>query len=195
MKRWIALALAAALWGCDAPATAADATTVTVERGPLVIGVEVSGEMKALDSKRISPPPISGFWNYKIAMMAEEGSVAEEGSPVLMLDTTELKQLLDSKQAVRDSAATQLKMKVASAKMAREDEALALAEARAELRKAKLKADAPEGITAVLELEKAKLDLELAEKKVEFQKAKAKAATRRDNSDMGRWKSKRDRAQ
>lgn len=191
-----ALGLVLSLVACDAaPAEIADAQTVTVERGTLVIGVEVAGEMKALDSKRISPPPISGVWNYKIAMMAEEGSVAEEGQPVLMLDTTELKQRLDAKQAERDSAATQLQMKVASAKMAREDEALALAEAQAELRKAKLKADAPEGITAVLELKKSKLDLELARKKVEFQKAKSKAAARRDNSDVGRWRSKRDRAQ
>lgn len=196
MNRLLTLALVAALGACDAsPAKIADAETVTVERGPLVIGVEVSGEMKALDSKRISPPPISGMWNFKIAMMAEEGSVAKEGQPVLMLDTTELKQRLDAKQAERDSAATQLKMKVSSAKMAREDEQLALAEAKAELKKASLKADAPEGITAVIELEKSKLDLELARKKVSFQKAKSKAASRRDNSDVGRWRSKRDRAQ
>ena len=192
----LALALSLALEACDAaPADVAGAQSVTVERGTLVLGVEVAGEMKALDSMRISPPPISGVWNYKIAMMAEEGSVAEEGQPVLMLDTTELKQRLDAKQAERDAAATQLQMKVASAKMAREDEGLGLAEAQAELRKAKLKADAPEGITAVLELQKSQLDLELARKKVEFQNAKSKAAARRDNSDVGRWRSKRDRAQ
>ena len=192
----LALALSLALEACDAaPADVAGAQSVTVERGTLVLGVEVAGEMKALDSMRISPPPISGVWNYKIAMMAEEGSVAEEGQPVLMLDTTELKQRLDAKQAERDAAATQLQMKVASAKMGREDEGLGLAEAQAELRKAKLKADAPEGITAVLELQKSQLDLELARKKVEFQNAKSKAAARRDNSDVGRWRSKRDRAQ
>jgi len=196
MRRMTAMALVALLLGCDAAsAEVADAQTVTVQRGDLVLGVEVSGEMKALDSVSIGAPSVSGMWNYKIAMMAEEGSVAEEGAPVLMLDTTELKQRLDAKQAERDSAATQLKMKVASAKMAREDEGLALAEAQAELRKATLKADAPEGITAVLELEKSRLDLELARKKVAFTKTKSKAAARRDNSDIGRWRSKRDRAQ
>lgn len=196
MNRLRTLVLVAALGACDAsPAEIADAETVAVERGSLVIGVEVSGEMKALDSKRISPPPISGMWNFKIAMMAEEGSVAKEGQPVLMLDTTELKQRLEAKEAERDSAATQLKMKVSSAKMAREDEQLALVEAKAELKRASLKADAPEDITAVIELEKSKLDLELARKKVAFQKAKSKAASRRDNSDVGRWRSKRDRAQ
>jgi len=196
MKRLGAMLLAGLLLGCDAaPADVANARTVAVQRGDLVIGVEVSGEMKALDSISVGPPSISGMWNYKIAMMAEEGGVVEKGAPVLMFDTTELKQRLDAKQAERDSADTQLKMKMASAKMAREDESLALAEAQAELRKAKLKADAPEGITAVLELEKSKLDLELARKKVSFQKTKSKAAARRDNSDVGRWRSKRDRAQ
>ncbi len=188
---WLAVVL-----GCDgSPAELADAQTVAVERGVLVIGVEVSGEMNALDSVRVSPPSVSGVWNYKIAMMAEEGGVANEGEPVLVLDTTELKQRLDQKEAERDTANTQLKMKVSSAKMAREDEGLALAEAKAELRKADLKAEAPVGITAVIELEKARLDLELARKKVAFQKTKAQAAVRRDQSDVGRWRSKRDRAE
>lgn len=199
MKRLLGLLGSLALvavFACDAStAELADAQTVAVERGALVIGVEVSGEMKALDSVRVSPPSISGVWNYKIAMMAEEGGVSKKGEPVLMLDTTELKQRLDQKEAERDTANTQLKMKVSTSKMAREDEGLALAEAKAELRKADLKAEAPVGITAVIELEKAKLDLALARKKVGFQKTKSKAAGRRDRSDIGRWRSKRDRAQ
>lgn len=196
MKRLVGLWVLAAVLACDAsPAELADGQTVSVERGPLVIGVEVSGEMKALDSVRVTAPSISGVWNYKISMMAEEGGVAKEGEPVLMLDTTELKQRLDQKEAERDTASTQLKMKVSTSKMAREDEGLALAEAKAELRKADLKAEAPAGITAVIELEKAKLDLELARKKVRFQKTKSKAAGRRDQFDVGRWRSKRDRAQ
>lgn len=196
MKRLLALAVLATLLACDASSVElAQGRTVAVERGVLVIGVEVSGEMKALDSVRVSAPSISGVWNYKIAMMAEEGGVAKEGERVLMLDTTELKQRLDKKEAERDTASTQLKMKVSTSKMAREDEGLALAEAKAELRKADLKAAAPIGITAVIELEKAKLDLDLARKKVRFQKTKSKAARRRDQFDVGRWRSKRDRAQ
>lgn len=196
MKRFVGLLVLATALACDASsAELADSQTVSVERGPLVIGVEVSGEMKALDSVRVTAPSISGVWNYKIAMMAEEGGVVKEGEPVLMLDTTELKQRLDRKKAERDTASTQLKMKVSTSKMAREDEGLALAEAKAELRKADLKAEAPAGITAVIELEKAKLDLELARKKVRFQKTKSKAAGRRDQFDVGRWRSKRDRAQ
>ncbi len=197
MKRGLLAAfvgLALLVPACDAPAPEM-VETVAVERGVLVIGVEVSGTMKAVDSTQVSSPPISGMWNYKIAMMAEEGKVAEEGTPVLMLDTTELKQRLDQKVAERDSASTQLKMKMATAKMLREDEGLAQAEAQAELRKAKLTADAPEEISAEIELAKAKLDLQLAHKKVAFQRAKAKAAARRDRSDVGRWRSKRDRAQ
>lgn len=193
-RAWSAIVLVACLVGCD-PAGPVARETVVVERGDLVVGVEVSGEMKALDSVHVGPPAISGLWEYKIAMMAEEGSVVEEGKPVLMFDTTLLQQRLDAKTAERDTAATQLQLKAASAKMAREDERLAGAEAAAERRKAKLKADAPEGITAVLELEKAKLDLALADKKVAFQRAKGKAAARRDRADVGRWQRKRDRAQ
>lgn len=168
---------------------------VVVERGRLEITVDVSGTMRAVDSSRVGPPSVPGIWNFTIAMMAPEGSVVEKGEPVLAFDTTTLQRRLQEKTAERDSAATQLQMELASAKMARQDEALALAEAQAELRKAQLKADAPPELTAGVELEKAKLDLKLAREKVAFLQRKAKSAKRADAADIKRWQSKRDRAE
>jgi HlyD family secretion protein len=191
MKR---LALAALLAACQ-PVSASEPDTVAVERGRLEITVDVSGTMRAVDSSRVSPPGIAGVWNYTIAMMAEEGSLVEQGQPVLMFDTTTLKRRLEEKMAERDTAATNLQMKLASARLAREDEELAIADAKAALRKAKLKAEAPEDITAQVEVEKAKLDLELAKEKVAYLQRKSKSARRADEAEIKRWKSKRDRAE
>ena len=194
MKRVLPLLLACAACQAMVP-EGKDADTVVVERGRLEITVDVSGTMRAVDSSRVGPPAIPGIWNFTIAMMAPEGSVVQEGQPVLAFDTTTLERRLQEKIAERDTAATQLQMELASAKMARHDEGLALAEAQAELRKAALKADAPADLTAVVELEKAKLDLKLARAKVEFLQRKAKSAKRADAADIKKYQSKRDRAE
>src|SRR5687767_3995972 len=152
------LALALAL-GCAPPQARDD--VVALDRGSLVVGVDVHGTLRAVDSDRMGPPPISGIWNYKIAMMAEEGSVVQPGEPVIVFDASDLQRTLDAKIAERDAAATQLELKLAAARVARQDERLGIAEAEAELRKAKVAADVPEGLAARIDLEKARLDREL----------------------------------
>lgn len=166
-----------------------------VERGALVLDVDVSGTLESVASLSVGPPAISGMWDYTIAMMAEEGKEVAEGDPILMFDTSKLQQQLEAKTAVRDSAAAQLLVKRSAAKIAREDEALALAEAKAALNKAKLKADVPPELMSEIELDQFVLDVDLAHKKVAHLEATAKAATERDQTDIGRWKSKHDRAE
>jgi multidrug efflux pump subunit AcrA (membrane-fusion protein) len=167
---------------------------IRVVRGELVITVDVGGKLRAVDSDRLGPPPISDMWNFQIAMMAEEGSQVETGAPVLAFDGSELERKLEAKLAERDAAATQLELKQAAARVARQDEQLAIAEAQSKHRKAKVKADAPAEITAVIELEKAKRDLELAQLEIEHLVRKSKAAARRDAAEMSAWRSKHDRA-
>lgn len=193
----VLLGVAALAGGCspDGAGSDPDATFTTVERGALSLTVDVSGAMQSVDSARVGPPSIPELWNYQIQMMAPEGEVVESGAPVLMFDGSELQRRLDTWTADRDSAATQLELQRAAAKVARKDEALAIAEARAELRKAKLKADAPEGITAVIELEKARLDLELAEAKVDHLERKEVSAEKRDQAEVSRWRHKLERSE
>ena len=166
-----------------------------VERGALVLDVDVSGTLESVASLSVGPPAISGMWDYTIAMMAEEGKEVAEGDPILMFDTSKLQQQLEGKTAERDTSAAQLLVKRSAAKIAREDEALALAEAKAALNKAKLKADVPPELMSEIELEQFELDVDLAKKKVAHLEATAKAATERDQTDVGRWKSKHDRAE
>lgn len=189
----MALALAACSAACSA--ASAEPELVKVEQGELTITVDVSGAMRSTDADRLGPPATPGIWNYKIAMMAAEGSEVAAGVPVLAFDTSELERRLEEKIAERDGANTQLELKAASAKVARQDEQLAIAEAESKVRKAKVKADAPKEITAVIELEKARLELELAELEVAHLRRKSKASARRDAAEIASWKSKRGRAE
>jgi hypothetical protein len=182
------------LIACACRPTRDDGALVTVERGPLVVSVDVAGTIRAVDSDRLGPPGVPGVWNYKIAMMAEEGKEVQKGEPVIMFDTSELQRRLDEKTAEHDSAAKQVEVKTSTARVAREDERLAIAEAQAELRKAKVKADAPPGLTSAHEIAKAQFDYELAREKIAYLEEKSKAAKARDDADIARWRTKRDRA-
>ncbi len=167
----------------------------TVERGVLIVDVDVSGTLRAVDSSAISPPGLPGVWNYKIAMMAPEGEEVSEGQPILAFDTTDLDRRLEAKTSERDSADKQLEMKRSAAQVAAHDARLALAEAQAERRKAELKAEAPPGLTAVIELDKARLDLELAAAKVAHLQRKGESSQRSQSAEIERWRSQRDRAE
>ncbi len=186
--------LVALLAGCAPVQAAGDAEDLVVRRGAMLVTVDVSGTIRAVDADSVGPPPVPDTWNYKIAMMAEEGIEVDVGAPVLAFDTSELQRRLDEKVSERDAAAVELELKIAAARVARQDEALAVAAAEAERRKARVKSDAPEGITAVIELEKARHDLALAEVKVGYLTRKSKAAARRDAAEIAAWRSKRDRA-
>ncbi|MBC8070037.1 MAG: HlyD family efflux transporter periplasmic adaptor subunit [Deltaproteobacteria bacterium] len=193
MRRWLATL---SLCACTplAQAGSAEEEGIRVTRGELVLTVDVSGKLRAVDSDRLGPPPIPDMWNFQIAMMAEEGSEVTTGAPVLAFDASELERKLEEKIAERDAAATQLELKQAAARVTRQDEQLAIAEARSKHRKAAVKADAPAEITAVIELEKAKRDLELAQLEIDHLILKSKAAARRDAAEIAAWRSKHDRA-
>jgi len=193
--RWLLALWLAAPLACTRPGEGASEPWASVERGDLVVDVDVSGTLKAVDSAAVGPPGIAGVWNYKLAMMAPEGEEIDEDALLLAFDTSELDQRLQQKQSERDSAAKQLEMKQAEAKVAEQDDRLALAEAEAEQRKAKLKAEAPADITAVVELEKARLDLELATKKVAYLQRKAESIRRSNQANIANWRSQRDRAE
>lgn len=191
----LGLALGLAALEACAPGSAGSQRWVSVEQGTLVVDVDVSGTLRSVDSVVVSPPGIPGVWDYKIAMMAPEGEAIEDGAPLIAFDTSELDRRLEEKKSERDSAAKQLETKQAAAKVAEQDARLAMAEAQAELRKATLKAEAPPEITSVVELEKARLDLELAQAKVAYLRRKGESAGRRDQAEIERWRSQRDRAE
>src|SRR5947209_19084166 len=86
----IAVLFVAAGWTRNKLAADRQGEWTAVTRGDLVTGVDVTGTLAALDSGSFGPPQLNDVWDFKIAMMAPEGSETKMGQPVLGFDTTEL---------------------------------------------------------------------------------------------------------
>lgn len=145
---------------------------VDAVREDLIIGVEVTGTLAAVESSQLGPPPIGNIWDYKIAQIAPEGSQVKRGQPVVGFDTTRLQQELREKTAEADSASKQLEKTEADLLLNRETERLRLAEAEARLRKAIMKLESPGEVVASNERQKAQLEQDLAQRETRFLTAK-----------------------
>lgn len=153
---------------------------VAVTRGDLVLGVEVQGTMRATDSTPIKPPAIGNIWEVKIAEMAPEGSDVKAGDVAVRFDASEMMRSLQEAQNDVESAAKSLEKQRHDAAMARKDQALAVAQADATLRKASLKSDRAPDLTAMLELKVAELDRKIAELDLEHARTAAEEGARHD---------------
>jgi multidrug resistance efflux pump len=140
---------------------------VRVSRGDLVTGIDVTGTLSAVDSGSFGPPPVNDVWEYKISMIAPEGSDVKVGAPVLGFDTTDLQKRLDEKSAERDQAHKEIEKNTADLALRREDEKLKLADAEARLRKAQLKLEGPPEIVSSNDRRQIELDFALAKQETE----------------------------
>lgn len=177
-----AVCLLLAALGCTGEAVGRD--WVSVQRGELVLGVAITGELEAVDSDSLGPPLVSGISELKIARMAPEGETIQKGQPALAFDTSELTRKLEAKQNERAAVAAEIGKKRADAAILRRNEELSIAEVEGKLRKAELKAERSGELTGSLELALAKADFELAQKELAYQKARAKAVQRYDQRDL-----------
>lgn len=165
-----------------------------VERRDLVVGVEVEGELQAVESERIGPPQLQNNWDFKIAWMAPEGKEVQVGQPVLRFDTTQLEQQLLERSTQRDSAQKNLEKKETDLVIERRGLELSLAEAEGRLRKADLQLEVPAAATARAELEKARIDQALAKLEIESLKSKLRHLEERSKADVKAFQDRRDRA-
>lgn len=159
--------------------------SVRVEHGDLVIGVEVSGSLRAIETSHLGPPSVRDLWQFKIAMMADEGTEVTAGQPVLAFDPSELRQRLQTKLAELDAARTEVEKKNVDIAVTIANDRLQLAEVEARLRKARLIADQPSRLHADTEVQKAKLDLELAELEVDLVRRRIDATRRAGEEELG----------
>jgi multidrug efflux pump subunit AcrA (membrane-fusion protein) len=168
---------------------------VRVEREELVIGVDVTGTLRAVDTSSIGPPQIPRVWEYKISMLAPEGDDVEEGQPVLGFDTTELQRRLMEMMAEAEEAAKEIEKKQAELTLQRERNRLQLAEAEARLRKARLKVEVPGELTSEHDLRKAALDLQLAEDEIDHLRKRLEEMDRSGENSLASLRRHRDYAQ
>jgi len=166
-RRWLTAVLvtvvAAGVWALGRELEPQQQSWVRVERRDLVIGVDVEGELRAVDSAELGPPQLVRVWDYTVSFMAPEGSEVREGDPVLGFDTTLLRQRLQEQIAVRDLAAKNLEKKLSDLAIERRDLELRLAEAQARLRRTGFELTVPDGVKAHTTLEKARIRHRLAE--------------------------------
>jgi multidrug efflux pump subunit AcrA (membrane-fusion protein) len=178
------LALAILLTGCAIGSS--DDRWVTVERGELVLGVDVSGQLASTESHPLGPPPVQQLWNFKIAFMPPEGGNVAKGMPVLAFDDQELRRQLEEYANEADSATKELTAHEAASRLRARDHELGVAEAEGAERKAELATETGVGLVASNEIKKARLDLELARTTTEMLRRKAEAQARQDRSERDR---------
>jgi len=140
---------------------------VRVSRGDLVTGIDVTGTLSAVDSGVFGPPQVNDVWEYKVSMIAPEGSDVKKGQPVLGFDTTDLQKRLEEKSAESEQARKEIEKSRADMALRREDEKLKLADAEGRLRKAQLKLEGPADIVSSKERRQVELDYGLAKEETE----------------------------
>src|SRR5216684_8275072 len=140
--------LAGAGWTRNKLAADRQGDWVRVSRGDLVTGIDVTGTLSAVDSGVFGPPQVNDVWEYKVSMIAPEGSDVKKGQPVLGFDTTDLQKRLEEKSAESEQARKEIEKSRADMALRREDEKLKLADAEGRLRKAQLKLEGPPDILA-----------------------------------------------
>ena len=179
--KWL---LALALVACSHHAP--ELQLVEVKHEDLVIGVEVTGELEAVDSTDVNPPGLTNVWNFKIANLAVEGAEVKLGEPVIGFDATDQIRELENMQNEADAAQKKLDKKRDDAALARRDDELKVAEAEAGLRKASLKTVSPPDLVGSLELAEVKLDEQTAQLVLEGAKNHAEQTTRSDAEEIQR---------
>ncbi|HXH38887.1 MAG TPA: efflux RND transporter periplasmic adaptor subunit [Thermoanaerobaculia bacterium] len=140
---------------------------VRVSRGDLVTGIDVTGTLAAVDSGSFGPPQVNDVWDFKVSMIAAEGSDVKKGQPVLGFDTTDLQKRLDEKSAEAEQARKEIEKSRADLALRREDEKLKLADAEGRLRKAALKLEGPAEIVSSNDRKQVELDYGLAKQETE----------------------------
>lgn len=157
---------------------------VDIKKADLVIGVNVSGALEAVDSTDIKPPPVPDLWNFKISSMAPDGINVKQGMPLVGFDPSELARELENYLNEVEAAKKKLEKKRDDMALARREEELALANAEATVRKATLKAEQPGELVATVELKALQLDKKAAELGLELTKNKAAQTKRSDEAEM-----------
>ena len=165
-------------WVSAAALTGEDRPSAVAERGELVIGVEMNGTLRAVETTVLGPPSVPDVWSFKIAMMAPEGSEVRVGQPVLAFDTTELEQRRRRLAGELDAARAEVARQEVDLAVREAADELAVAEADAALRKARLVSGRPPELTSSHEAAKLALDLELAELEVTSVRRRVEASRR-----------------
>jgi hypothetical protein len=166
---------------------------VVAKREDLVLSVEIEGELAAVRSIDIGAPPVTEV-EFKISLLAPEGSAVKTGQPVLGFDTETLQRQLVDKQAELAEATKKAEQKEVDLRLKLLEIEQQVAQAEADLGKAKLKAEVPADLQQRVELEKARLDHRGRQRDLENLQAERRATLSLGDSELRSLRNQRDRA-
>jgi len=166
---------------------------VTVTRGDLVLTVEVEGELAAVRSVEMSVPPVAEV-EFKIAFLAPEGTTVAKGEPVIRFDTEALERQLAQKRAEYEEAAKKVEQKEIDLRMKLLDLEQRMAQAEADLGRARLKVEVPAEVQQRIELEKARLEETGLERDLENMRAEKRSTETLVGAELDSLRRQRDRA-
>jgi multidrug resistance efflux pump len=171
---------------CEGPGTAPVSARpegvgeLSVRRGSFEQTFLLTGELEAASAIQL-PVPRTPSWRVEIRWLAEDGSPVHEGDRLVQFDNSDFVSDLEDKQVSLEEKLSELERKQAETLDQIRQKEFAVARARAELEKAKIEANLPEGIVPRQEL--ADRELELANAEDELEKAAADLASEREASE------------
>ncbi|HVR69709.1 MAG TPA: HlyD family efflux transporter periplasmic adaptor subunit [Vicinamibacteria bacterium] len=166
---------------------------VAVKREDLVLSVEVEGELAAVRSTDIGAPPVTEV-EFKISLLAPEGSPVKAGQPILGFDTETLQRQLVDKQAELAEFTKKVEQKEVDLRLKLLEIEQQVAQAEADLGKAQLKAEVPPDLQQRVELEKARLDHKGRQRDLENLQAERRATQSLGEAELRSLRNQRDRA-
>lgn len=165
-----------------------------LQRRDMVLGVDFEGELEAVQSVFLGPPPVPGVWTFKVSFLAPEGKEVAAGQPVLRFDASDLQRKLQQRLAERDSADKQLEKAVQDLQVRERNLELSLAEAEARWRQTQFSVDVPADIVSRREIEEAKIDQRLAQLEIDHLRAGLAAMDNIRETKLANLRQRRDRA-
>jgi HlyD family secretion protein len=190
----VVILLPAGLWVAQAMTEGTDIRWTGVERDDLILGVEVNGSLQSTETSVLGPPQLRDVWNYKIANMHPEGEEVKAGTPVLAFDDRDLHNRLNRQRAEAAEAQKKIEKLEINLELSRRSDEMQMAEADADLRRARLIVDRPPELAKAQDLASGQLDLELAEKKSKYLVERLKNSVRSAAAQLGALKAQEQRA-
>ncbi len=175
-------------------ASGPDVSWVAAEIDDLVIGVDVEGILASRDSSELGPPLVQGFYDFTIRFMAPEGSEIKQSAAVLKFDTSALDSRLLQLHTEAEEAGKNIEKLDGDTQQQLMTLELQLAEADANLSKARLQNDVPDDLRSANQAEIDRLDLEVAEVEVRSLQGRLTAATTAAAAQREALVAQRDRA-
>lgn len=163
-----------------APAAAAGAAPLVVERGDFADRLLLSGELRAARGHELVVPQ-APTWRLQIRWLAEDGGEVAAGDPVVEFDSTEFTSNLEQQRLQLAEGLSELERTRARGEVTEAEKVFALEEQQAALEKAESRAAVPPDLLSPHEIQERRLELErarVAVAKAEQDLAATRAANR-----------------